>query len=63
MPTHLVAAFVHEHIGMLRVVVDRCLAANPDIAERFERDADALARAGQIRRSDVVAAFLLDWSN
>jgi hypothetical protein len=49
-----------DRLGKVRAVVNACVDANPDLTKRFERDAILSLKAAQIRRSDVVAALLLD---
>jgi hypothetical protein len=51
-----------DRLGRCRAIVSACGAANPDLAKRFESDATLVQQASQIRRSDIVAALLLDRS-
>jgi hypothetical protein len=52
-----------DRLGKFRAIVSACRDANPDVAKRFEPDATLVQQAAQIRRSDIVAALLLDRSS
>ena len=51
-----------DRLGKVRLILSACVSTNPDLMRRFEEDSTLILKAEQIRRSDVVAALLLDRS-